>query len=62
MNIVKDLEINETLYIVELSNKFDAILTYGYVHEMFDYGFEIGKGYWIKKLKMIELRQLSIKN
>jgi hypothetical protein len=48
MNIAKDLEMNETFYRVDYRTNL-ILLTYGYVHSLFDYGFEIGKGYWIKK-------------
>ena len=54
----KEMEINQT---IELGNKvknYDklySILTFGYINKMFDYGLESGKGYWIKKLRQIEM-------
>ncbi|MCW3170018.1 hypothetical protein OMO38_15950 [Chryseobacterium sp. 09-1422] len=55
----KEMEINQT---IELGNKvknYDklySILTFGYINKMFDYGLESGKGYWIKKLRQIEIK------
>lgn len=55
---VKDANEEQVVYLdkkVKSSDKLFSILTYGYINKMFDYGFERGKGYWIKKLKHIEI-------
>lgn len=56
---VKYSDINQLVYLndkVKNLEKLQSILTYGYVNEMFDYGFESEKGYWIKKFKNIEIK------
>jgi hypothetical protein len=57
--VVKEANINQEVYIrdsVKNLDKLYAILVYGSVNKMFDFGFEPGKGYWIKKLKEIEIK------
>ncbi|MBO9562577.1 MAG: hypothetical protein J7621_07380 [Niastella sp.] len=56
---IERLEVGQVIDLaVEVINwgKLYPILTFGYVNKMFDYGFESGKGYWIKKLTPIEIK------
>jgi hypothetical protein len=58
LDAAKDLEINETTYFtgkLKLSDQLYPILIYGHINKMLDYGFEPGKGMWIKKLNKIEI-------
>jgi hypothetical protein len=56
---VKEADINQEVYIMDRVKNLDKlypILIYGSVIRMFNFGFEPGKGYWIKKLKEIEIQ------
>lgn len=55
----KEIEVGQVIDLgdkVKNYEKLHSILTFGYVNKMFDYGFESGKGYWVKKLKQIEIK------
>lgn len=55
----KEMEIGQCIELgdsIKNYQKLYPILIYGYVNKMFDYGLESGKGYWIKKLKHIEIK------
>jgi hypothetical protein len=57
--VVKEVGIGQVVYLdnkVKNYERLYSILTYGYVNKIFDYGLESGKGYWIKKLKQIEIK------
>jgi|JI10StandDraft_1071094.scaffolds.fasta_scaffold576540_2 hypothetical protein len=55
----KEMEVGQVMDLgikVKNHDKLYSILTFGYINKMFDYGLESGKGYWIKKLKQIEIK------
>jgi hypothetical protein len=62
LNTTKPLKNGEIEYLKnKISNldKLHAILTYCFTHNMIDYGFQGGKGYWVKKLKEIEISNIQ---